>query len=380
MDTADTHIPWRLVRWFVVASLALFLVFGIDAPRALRAENERVITIYHDGIEQTLVTDAPTLEEALKRGDVAVNEHDVVEPELSTKLIAPSYYVNIFRARPITVVDGAQRQQVVSAHSSARQIAADAGIKLFNEDTYDLSRIDNFVAEDGIGLKLTIKRSVPVKFLLYGKEVTMRTMAKTVGEFVQANDLRLMPKDKLWPSPDTPIAAEMTVALYAEGTMEITEEPVPFGIKKIQDADQPLGYKKVQTPGQDGRRFVIYKVEGDKRTVMQSYTLVQPKEQIEVVGAKGNDFGGDLNNALTALRGCEAGGRYDRNSGNGYYGAYQFNPTTWRGHAPEGWKDVLPNAAPPAVQDAAAVHLYNARGWQPWPGCTRKLGLQDIYR
>ena len=30
------------------------------------------------------------------------------------------------------------------------------------------------------------------------------------------------------------------------------------------------------------------------------------------------------------LRRCESGGRYDRNSGNGFYGAYQFLPSTWR--------------------------------------------------
>ena len=30
------------------------------------------------------------------------------------------------------------------------------------------------------------------------------------------------------------------------------------------------------------------------------------------------------------LRNCEAGGRYDRNSGNGYYGAYQMSAGTWR--------------------------------------------------
>src|SRR5947209_1954760 len=29
------------------------------------------------------------------------------------------------------------------------------------------------------------------------------------------------------------------------------------------------------------------------------------------------------------LRACESGGAYNRNSGNGYYGAYQFSASTW---------------------------------------------------
>ncbi|WP_242424920.1 transglycosylase family protein, partial [Frankia sp. EI5c] len=30
------------------------------------------------------------------------------------------------------------------------------------------------------------------------------------------------------------------------------------------------------------------------------------------------------------LRQCESGGNYTANTGNGYHGAYQFSPTTWR--------------------------------------------------
>jgi hypothetical protein len=72
-----------------------------------------------------------------------------------------------------------------------------------------------------------------------------------------------------------------------------------------------------------------------------------------------------------ALRDCEAGGNYTRDSGNGYYGAYQYSLSTWAdfmGYA-------RPDLAPPAVQDAKAHITEAARGWSPWPACARKLGL-----
>ena len=84
----------------------------------------------------------------------------------------------------------------------------------------------------------------------------------------------------------------------------------------------------------------------------------------------------DMGDAWYRLRMCESGNTYSRNSGNGYYGAYQFNISTWRGYAPQGYGDVRPDLAPPAIQDQAALALYNARGWQPWPACSRKLGLR----
>ncbi|MBL7501350.1 transglycosylase family protein [Frankia sp. CNm7] len=73
------------------------------------------------------------------------------------------------------------------------------------------------------------------------------------------------------------------------------------------------------------------------------------------------------------LRQCESGGNYAINTGNGYYGAYQFDKRTWQGLGYSG----LPHEAAPAVQDEAAYRLYNSRGWSPWPACARKLGLTN---
>jgi len=72
------------------------------------------------------------------------------------------------------------------------------------------------------------------------------------------------------------------------------------------------------------------------------------------------------------LRRCESGGRYDINTGNGFYGAYQFVASTWRGLGYPG----MPHQAPPSMQDEAARQLQARSGWGQWPACTRKLGLR----
>ena len=74
---------------------------------------------------------------------------------------------------------------------------------------------------------------------------------------------------------------------------------------------------------------------------------------------------------LAELRGCESSGRYATNTGNGYYGAYQFDIGTWHGLGLRG----LPSDAQPDLQDAAASALEQDRGWQPWPACSARLGL-----
>ena len=62
---------------------------------------------------------------------------------------------------------------------------------------------------------------------------------------------------------------------------------------------------------------------------------------------------------------CESGGSYTAVNPAGYYGAYQFDQSTWDAYAPSGYQGVNPAEAPPAVQDAAAASVpYDA-----WPNC-----------
>ncbi len=65
------------------------------------------------------------------------------------------------------------------------------------------------------------------------------------------------------------------------------------------------------------------------------------------------------------IRQCESGGNYSTNTGNGYYGAYQFSQQTWNGLGFSG----VPSDASPATQDAAAAKLAASAGFGQWPVC-----------
>jgi hypothetical protein len=68
---------------------------------------------------------------------------------------------------------------------------------------------------------------------------------------------------------------------------------------------------------------------------------------------------------LAAIRACESGGDYSINSGNGFYGAYQFTLGAWGEVGGTG----LPSDAPPREQDERAAALYRIHGSGPWPVC-----------
>ena len=81
--------------------------------------------------------------------------------------------------------------------------------------------------------------------------------------------------------------------------------------------------------------------------------------------------GGSAGGVWLQLRECESGDDYQADTGNGYYGAYQFSESTWKGLGYPGY----PYQEPPAMQDAAARTLQAEYGWDQWPACAAALGL-----
>jgi len=376
-------------RIVVIAVLSLLVIFmGIifavrtDAASTRPSLGERLITIHDRGAERSILTHATTLREAFNEASIELDPNDRVEPGLDAPLVASHYETNVYRARPVTIIDGAVRQKVMSSYQTPKQIAEQAHITLQDEDKVAIAASTDMVAQ-GAGVQLTVSRATAFTLVLYGTKTPAYTQEGTVAEMLKEKNIVLGGNDTLNVSPETEIQPGMVIELWRNGKQTATEEQdVAFETEKIKDADQEVGYRKITTPGEVGKKTVTYEVEMKNgvqvnRVEIQSVVTKEPKKQVEVVGIKlSNTFSGDFAGALARLRACEAGGVYSRNSGNGYYGAYQYNISTWADYG--GFH--IPSDAPAAVQDERAWLTYQKRGWQPWPSCSNSQGLQDIYR
>jgi hypothetical protein len=70
---------------------------------------------------------------------------------------------------------------------------------------------------------------------------------------------------------------------------------------------------------------------------------------------------------LEAIAACESGGNPSTDTGNGFYGKYQFTQETWQAVGGTG----NPAAASEAEQDRRAAQLYAQAGPSQWPVCGR---------
>ena len=283
-----------------VSGAILMLVGGLffvnqalaDATKPATKAGEKLVTIYDRGAEKTIVTKARTIREALKLAKFSIDERqDVVEPSLDSEMVAEKYNINIFRARPITIVDGNKRLKVTTAEQTPALIAKAAGIEVFEEDKTTLSNSDN-MAVDGANMVMKIDRASMVNFVLYGKESVIRTHAKTVGELLKEKNINPKKDDTLSVDRSAKIIPGMKIELWRNGKQTITaEEDVKFEIEKIQDANRDSGYREVKQAGENGKRNVTYEIEMKNgvevsRKEIASVVTKEPKKQIEIVGTK----------------------------------------------------------------------------------------------
>lgn len=71
------------------------------------------------------------------------------------------------------------------------------------------------------------------------------------------------------------------------------------------------------------------------------------------------------NAKLDRMAGCESGGNWQINTGNGFYGGLQFTLSSWRAVGGGG----MPHWASILEQKYRAVKLSWIQGWEAWPIC-----------
>lgn len=276
----------------VVASLVGSIVTSqVHADTIQRAEGERLITLYDRGVEQSFITTAATVGGALMEAGIDIDDRDRVEPALDERLVATEYSVNVYRARPLVVIDGASRKKIMTASQSPEQIAKDAKITLYPEDIA-ATRQSSDLLTDGASEQFVITRATVFSFTLYGELIEARTQAHTVGEMLKEKQITLGVNDRASLPLSTPVTPGLELRVWREGKQTQTvEEEVAFDVEEIRDANLPSGHREVRTPGIKGLRTATYEIiikdgQESSRTEIASVVKKQPVKQIEIIGTK----------------------------------------------------------------------------------------------
>jgi hypothetical protein len=155
--------------------------------------------------------------------------------------------------------------------------------------------------------------------------------------------------------------------LMTNNVMDTSQAIEDYRVLQEQADDNAIELAEAVDDIQAGIEDAAADITASAREIARAQVELSAAQAAVAQNASGHPDPGEA--AWEHLRFCESGGVYTVNTGNGFYGAYQFDLQTWASMGGHG----QPSAAPYWEQDLRAKALFWARGAQPWPLCGRFL-------
>ena len=306
--TGHRHIkrrPYLLPIFGLILGLAIVAaIFYAKGGNAYYQQTDyHVVFLFDSGKKRTIDTKAPTVGDLINRLNLHLIPQDVVEPSLDTSIVEDNFRVNIYHARPVTIIDGSNKIVTLTAQKSARVVAQDSGLQINPEDlaTFQPGDIKNNV----IGEQVVVSRATPVTLNLYGTQVPSYTLAHTVAQLLEEKHIKFQNGETVDPAVNTPITPSMEVFILAEGSQVVTaQETIPVPVQIVNDASLSFGTTVIRQNGSPGKQLTTYLLTAPKggqptRTVIQQAVITPPVPQIVARGTT-IDINGDKSSIMAA--------------------------------------------------------------------------------
>src|SRR4051812_45908092 len=154
-------VPVMTTIFLIVLSSLVFLL-ARQTHKLPPVHDAKIVIISHDHQQQIVPSKESTVGVLLKKLHITLSEGDVVEPAANTPIDQDQFRINVYRAVPVQVVDGANKSFSFSAAKTPRAIAQQAAVQLFPEDIIKAVPAQNFLASGAIGEQIVVDRATPI--------------------------------------------------------------------------------------------------------------------------------------------------------------------------------------------------------------------------
>jgi uncharacterized protein YabE (DUF348 family) len=331
---------------------------------------DKTITLSIDGQAQTVHTFAGTVGAVLSADGVNTGSKDIVSPAPGSSA-SSGQTITVRYGRPLDLTVNGVAEKTWVHYATVEDALSELGVRTAGAKASDPMGAD--IPRSGMnGLVVYTMRHIT--FLVDGKTVPIETTAATVTAAMSQAGIVLHDQDAPSVSASSvPTDGETISVNRITGGTETKQVSLPFKTTQVSNPNAYTGTSSVTTQGVSGEETVTYAlltINGKKQPPRQISVKItrQPVNEVVSVGTKALPTSASSLN-WAALANCESGGNPSTNTGNGFYGMYQFTISTWDSLGGSG----LPSEASAATQTALAEKLYSEAGAGQWPVCGHLL-------
>ena len=355
---------------------ALLLVLTCAGGYAVSAAKTVTLTI--DGTSLRVTTMKSRVIDIVQENGFSVDERDDLSPA-GDVTVRDAATIELRRSRPLQItLDGQNSRQVWTTASTVDEALA----QLAMTDTAPAaaSRASR-VPLAGMALPVVSAKTVQINDA--GAVRTVHLPAANVAGLLTAAGIPLVDSDDVVPAATAPVVDGMEIQVTRNRIERVTERmPLPPPARRIEDPELNMSREIVEEPGSPGVQdvtFAVAQVNGvETGRLPISNTVVTPaREAVVRVGVKpGTEVPPVSDGGIwDAIAGCEAGGNWGINTGNGYYGGVQFDQGTWEANGGLRYASRA-DLATREEQIAVAEVTRSRQGWGAWPVCSGRAGTR----
>jgi len=354
----------------------LLLVLGFAGGFAVSAC--KTVTLTVDGIAMRVTTMKSRVIDIVEENGFAVNERDDLYPAADVQVPEAANIV-LRRSRPLQIsLDGHDAKQVWTTASTVDEALA----QLAMTDTAPAAASrGSRVPLAGMALPVVSAKTVQIND--GGAVRAVHLPAPNVAGLLNAAGAPLLDSDQVVPSATSPMVDGMEIQVTRNRIQRVTERiPLPPNARRIEDPEMNVSRQVVEDPGTPGTQDVTYAVATVNgvetgRIPVANVVITPARESVVRVGIKPGTDVPPVTDGSTwdAVAGCEAGGNWAINTGNGYYGGVQFDQGTWERNGGLRFA-ARADLATREEQIAVAEVTRERQGWGAWPVCSGRAGAR----
>ena len=218
------------------------------------AQYDKAVALSLDGDTSSVHVFGSTVGDLLAKQDLAVGEHDLVQPSADAALHDGDTVVVRYGRKLTVTMDGKTTDYWTTA-TSVDAALAELGIRA-DAAKLSVSRSEP-LGRSGLALTITTPKNVTVN--VDGGTKTVASTGPTVADALQQLEVTLGAQDRVSPAPDTALTEGLAVTVNRVEKKTVNEtQAVAFKVTNQDDANLAKGTKKTVTKGVAGEQSVTF--------------------------------------------------------------------------------------------------------------------------
>lgn len=188
--------------------------------------------------------------------------------------------------KEVVILDGTNKINFVVYKGTVRDVLEQTKVQLNPKDKV-IPSLESAVKD---GTRISIKRAVPVKVAIDGKELHFLSAEDTVMDMLSAEGITYGEKDIIRPEPDTIVSDNMEVRVVRVTEKEIIEKQKLAYTEEVQEVPEwERGVEKVLRKGSEGEKISTIKITYEdgvekSREVVDEKIVKPPVNSLLAVG------------------------------------------------------------------------------------------------